>query len=509
LLSSQAEFSGQGVFRYPQKEYRGDLLAKNVIIHRGDLLAKNVVIEDLDRPALQAASLAFKDFSWSNSAESLIIKQLVADQPEFSWQRTDQEQNPATSVSIFLRHLFLPEPNSNTEDPDIPLSRFSVTIDSIDFTDGALSYLDKRVSPPLGLGITGINGTLNKLYYPVTKDDTLISLRGNIEGAPFSLEGSGKLLQLPASSRTLFTAPSLPLELFSKQIHRYIKDIKLSESTASVSATTNQREDSSEFKSEVSINKIIPEQSGTSTALALALTTDLRGGKTIRVESTNAEPNRPVISEAIGDFSRLLVKAGINPMLLAGEDFKDLVNNQSISFLPGQAMMSGESIEILNRYNDFLAAHPLIKLKVIGYADKLSDTQVLLAELAQQEKLRVEAENKRRSIAWKKKLETERAEAFQQEIDKGKPIEEIDIPVTKPSTFIPESPRKVSVSNQSLENLAVSREQVVMDYLVNQLGVPVTRVVRHNPSGSRIKNDGKHTRVDFILSDMFDKQPQT
>ncbi|NNK94293.1 MAG: DUF748 domain-containing protein, partial [Desulfobacterales bacterium] len=509
LLSSQAEFSGQGVFRYPQKEYRGDLLAKNVIIHRGDLLAKNVIAGDLKKPAMQAATVASNDFYWSKSAENLTIKQLVVDQPEFSWQRIAQEQNPANSVSIFLRHLFLPEPGSKAEDPDIPLSRFSVKIDSIDFTDGALSYLDKRISPPLGLGITGINGTLSKLNYPVTKDDTLISLSGNIEGAPFSLEGSGKLLQLPTSARTLFTAPSLPLELFSEQIRKYLREIKLTESTASISATTNLSEESSEFKSEVTINKIIPEQTGTITALALALTTDLRGGKTLRVESTETQQIKPVISELISDYSRLLVKAGINPMLLAGEDFKDLVNNQSISFLSGKATMNGESIETLNRYNDFLAAHPLVKLKVIGYADKLNDTQVLLAELAQKEKSRVEDENKRRSIDWKKKLETERTEAFQKEIDQGKPIEEIDIPVTKPSTFIPETPRKVSVSNQMLEDLAASREQVVIDYLVKQLDIAVNRVVRQKTSGSRIQNDGKHTRVDFVLSDMYGEQPQT
>ncbi|MBT8362120.1 MAG: hypothetical protein KJO32_14310, partial [Deltaproteobacteria bacterium] len=62
-------------------------------------------------------------------------------------------------------------------------------------------------------------------------------------------------------------------------------------------------------------------------------------------------------------------------------------------------------------------------------------------------------------------------------------------------------------SNLALENLAASREQVVIDYLVKELDVAVTRVVSQKTSGSRIQNDGKHTRVDFVLSDMYGEQP--
>ncbi len=70
---SQASLSGQGTFRYPQKEYKGTLSAENI------------VIGDPQKPVFQASKAHFDKLSWADTGATLSINYILLEDPEFSW----------------------------------------------------------------------------------------------------------------------------------------------------------------------------------------------------------------------------------------------------------------------------------------------------------------------------------------------------------------------------------------------------------------------------------------
>ena len=488
--NSQAILSGQGTFRYPQKEYEGTLSAENILIG------------DQSKPLFQAAKAQFDELSWAESAQQLTINYILVEEPEFSWLRAESEKNPVTPLSHFLRRLFLPEPGSPDVDFDQAISGFSLSINQIDFNNGALSYQDNRTVPPLVLGVTSINGNLNQIEYPVVEDDSDFEFTGNIEGHPFNLEGSGRLVQNPPTVETNFAAQSLPLNLFSKQITQKIKDIDPSKSTISVQSSATYSTDGPRQSATVVVSNLLPKDSGSSTALALSLLTEPDGTFVIDIGSEEDE-KRVILNEMLSSVGTAILKTSINPMLLAGDEFKDLMDNQYISFSPGSSQITSESIERLNRFSEFLGAHPYIKLKIIGYVDKVEDYNAIYNNLVELERTQTDQKNKMLRQEWEKQKEAENKLIEQQLAEQNDEIKETDIPENKIPEFVPEAPRQVDVSDTMLQILAMEREKNTIGFLVDQLSVPASRVEHEDPEFNRVKNDESYSRADISLSDLY------
>ena len=487
---SQASLSGQGTFRYPQKEYKGTLSAENILLG------------DPEKPAFRASKADFDNLSWIESAQQFSVNYILVDDPEFSWLRTEREKNPVTPLTDFLRLLFLPEPASSGIDADKGLSGFSLAINQIDFNNGAVSYLDNRIAPPLALGITSINGNLNKIEYPVVEDDSSFKLSGNIEGHPFNLEGGGRFVQNPPTLQTIFSAQSLPLNLFSKQIAEKIKDIDLSKGTVSVQSSTEFSNSETRQSAKFVASNLLPRVSGSSAALALSLMTDPDGTLVVEME-TDGEKNTTLLSESLSTIGTSIIKTSINPMLLAGDEFKDLVDNQFISFSPGSTQMSGESIERLNRFSEFLGSHPLIKLKITGYVDKVEDYDAIYKNLVELERKQTDQKNQLLKKEWEKQKQAEKLLIEQQLAEQNGEIKETDIPVNRFPEFVPEAPGQVEVTDTMLQILAIEREKNTIRFLVDQLSVPLNQVEQADVEMNRLKNDESYSRVDISLSDLY------
>jgi len=489
LLSSKGNISIKGTFKFPQQDFSGELVTSKLLIG------------DPAKPVLQAARLNLVNFSWSKSNQNLHINDIIIDQPEFSWQQDRDDQNPVTLASIFLRHIFLPEPDSKAQDPDIILSRFTMAIDQATITDGAISYRDERTQPSLSLGLTGIKGSLSGLKYPVAKEDSSISLTGNIEGHPFSLEAAGNLIQSPPSAHASFKATALPLNLFTRQIDRRIKGINTSNGTATISYNGVWKPRDSNFNATLVLDGLTPDKSGTAAATALAVLNGTKGSIRAEFRSTNNQVQKPLLTEGLDYFGRLMIKASLNPLLVSDPEFKDLIDAQSVTFIPGTDRLDPESIEMLSRYGQFLAVHPLINLQISGFSDQSIDTPVLKSELESVEKERVDALNKTLSRAWQKKRAAEEKARRKHLQAQGSKILETDL--TPRDSYVPVSPHQVIVTKKMLGELAAKREQTVITHLVNQLSLSGDRVVSGPQRTNRIKKDGDFSRATIVVRDGF------
>ena len=488
LLSAGAKVSITGMFLYPQQEFSGELAAENV------------VVGPPKSPTFTAGTVHFNDFIWSRSRQTLSAKKLSVDKPAFTWLRSDKEKNPVAHASSFLRTYLLPQSKSDEADPDSSLSKFSVAIDQLGISNGMIRYVDERTKPTLRLNLNGISGDLTNLQYPVAKDTGNITLTGSIDGFPFKIEGETKILQSPPSAVIDFTASSLPLKLFGPQVKGRVKNIDTEKVTVDVNHRVVFDEQSPSRETQLKLYNLAPEKSGTNLATAFAL---LSGGGGVTIElKEDRIPSRAIIDEGLDKFSRTMIKASINPLLLAAPKFVDLVEKDYVTFQPGTDQFTGEGLEYLNRYGELLSSYPLINLKITGVADPESDVAILQEQLNKAEQIRVDVENQKRTLEWQKKQELERMklEIWAEAEDS---IDEVDIPVSNDG-FVPVTPKPVQVTNESLNELALLRQQAVVDYLIETLSVAPERLVQsQNSSAGGIVSGGDSPRAVISLTDGY------
>ncbi|BDD86872.1 DUF748 domain-containing protein [Desulfofustis limnaeus] len=487
LLTSRALVDVKGKFRYPQQEFNGELAARQV------------EIGPAKTPLFRAAAIACTKFNWSGTRNRLEIDTVKTAEPAFSWKRESADENPAEQAAVFLRRLLLPEAEpSDTTQKAAGSDGLSLTIGDIQWSEGRISYRDQRLEPAVQFEILGVHGNLKRLTYPAVEQNAVFQVRGLLDKYPFTIEGEGRLLQKPASVTAGFVAPSVPLHLFAPQIKQRIKDIDIDQANAQVSFSASWQGKQGREQTDIVLRGVTPRTSGSPTAVTLALISD-RDGKTSYRTDTEQISGAGVVAEAITHYATLLIKAAIDPLLLADEAFKDLVEQQFVIFQPGTAVITGAGLERLNRYSELLAAHPLIALKLAGHADLQADAPVLLAELTRKEQQRVEEENRKRAEQWQRQQEEKQAAAAQA-ADPQK-VQETDI---KPEEeqFVPLAPLPVKVSREMLADLAGKRAQAALTHLVEKLDVDPRRASIHQAK-PQIGEDGTFARVDLLLSDMF------
>ena len=135
-------------------------------------------------------------------------------------------------------------------------------------------------------------------------------------------------------------------------------------------------------------------------------------------------------------------------------------------------------------------------------ADPESDVAILQEQLNKAEQIRADVENQKRALEWQKKQELERMklEIWAEAEDS---IDEVDIPVSNDG-FVPVTPKPVQVTNESLNELALLRQQAVVDYLIETLSVAPERLVQSQTrSAGGIVSGGDSPRAVISLTDGF------
>ena len=236
----------------------------------------------------------------------------------------------------------------------------------------------------------------------------------------------------------------------------------------------------------------------TETAVPLALLSDHRNISQFYVplDSDQHQSSRALFNETVNVFQTKLIKAKYSPILLAGHNFSDLVNIESVQFIVGKKIITDHGRSVMGRYSDLAKSHPKLQLKIIGMADPVLDGVLLKKELVKKELARVKEENRQREAKKRKReenaLKRQRAKSTRQKKDN---FTESNLRLDQPDNLAPVSARPVAVSDSILRELAVNRAHEVYEQFIAVNGLTPEQLLiseevqikqDHNQDGNQV-----------------------
>ena len=455
---------GQGTYRYPESSFTGTLQLSEALIR-----------DDGKSPGFTATKVELNDVTIKANPLRIGMKELILDAPKLTWKQEADSPGPVAQIAAFLRNLLSPPPNKKNQQQDDGNSALS-GIQKISFDKGTINHEDLRLDPPWSHSISQVKGQITNLQEKADAGAGF-ELSGFVDTAPFSLSGSGDFLTSKGNCTTKINLKGMPLLPFEAQITPLL-DINPKSGSFDLSYSSTMKNGEEEGEAAFLFSGISPDSAESDTALPLALLADSQDQLKLLVPLAK-NSTQPLLKQTVATFQTLMVKADVAPLLLAGTEFADLQDKQSIPFPVGQISFdgngSGSDKETLRRFATLLAAHPHLGLTLTGMADPVHDRAAILKTLEEKEKKRVALKNEQRLQEWQKRQkEKEKRQAPPQTPPPGKIIEQ-DIPVqeAKPALLKPEP---VTVSDTTLHDLAQERALQVYDFCTTDLGIASGRI---------------------------------
>lgn len=450
---------GQGTYRYPEASFSGTLQ-----------LGEALIRDDEKSAGMTAGKIDLSDVTIKTNPLRIGIKELGLDAPKFTWRQETDGPGPVAQIASFLRSLLAqPQDKGNKQQDAGPLPG----IEKISFDNAIIKHEDLRLNPPWSHDISQVKGQITNLQEKNGANTDFV-LSGLVDTAPFTLSTSGDFLTSAGSYTTKFNLNNFPLLALKAQITPLLAiDPKAGSFDLSYSSSMQNGEEQGEAS--FLFSGITPDSAEADTALPLALLTDRQNQIKLLVLSAKNSP--PLLKQTVDDFQTLMVKAGVAPLLLAGPDFADLQDKQSLPFPVGQSTFdeAGDSKETLRRFAALLAAHPHLVLTLTGMADPIHDRAAILKKLEEKEKKRVALKNEQRLQEWQKRQrEKEKRRAVPQTPPPGQIIEQ-DIPIQEAQPALLQ-PEPVTVSDTALHDLAQERVLQVYDFCTTDLGIASGRI---------------------------------
>jgi hypothetical protein len=444
LKNSTATLHGKGTFHYPAPSFQGSLRLTDTTLQK-----------TIKKPLFQWNFMEFHKLKCNFSPFSLEAESIVLEGPQFQWQR--DSNSPFKHLHKGMFSLFQ---NKEKEDKVFPFS-----IKKVNFKNGSVLVYDKRLSPSWKTSLKDIDGYINN-FNTVTKGISSFTLNGTIEEAPFSLTGAVTLFSNKTKARAKMLITDFPLASLKKQL----QSIPVKTKKAKLNLHMNMTESQSDFssKNEMLIKNIEASSLRSDTALALAFLKDNHG--TFQLNTQTSDGSRPLLKESIASFKTTTIKASYAPLLL-DRQFKDLQDNDLISFHPGSNIIGDSGRETLSRYAALLKNHPELGLTVTGMADKKIDGNALLAIQQEKEQQQIQTENEKRLAVFRKKQKASRA------VTPGKTLQEEDLAKDELSGFIPLKPKPVKLASNVLPELAKERSLLVVDALTHSFAIAPDRIM--------------------------------
>ncbi|MDR3089506.1 MAG: DUF748 domain-containing protein [Desulfobulbaceae bacterium] len=445
LLGLDSSFSGKGNVLLPGAAFRGE-----ISFAAG-------VLADKKTPYFSWDGLDLFGIRLDRDKHSAIIGEMAIRKPRLS--ATLDAAAPAARLAAFITRISN-EGGKKDEATALEIQKISVK-------DGAISITDNRPRPAWSGEISAVNGSLGPFITDKPTQAAPLRLTGSLAGAAINLNGSLALLNGGLGDWQL-TVADAPIKQFTSQagdVFGISQDGLISLDLSSSGEANNIRENAVFRGKNLTVASAKSEA-----ALLVALLTNKDGIMTWRHEAQRPGDKAlpPVFERGLSSLRELIKKAQTAPFAVAGEE--NLTKNSGLECAPGQMKFTGDSHAVLSEIRDFLAAHPLLALEVIGCAGSLEDSQALKKELEAEEKRRVAKENARRAAAWQQELRKRGAVATAKE-------EETDIPPPLPPRFAPVKAQAVVVDNAMLKDLAKRRAELTRNILVNELAVPPERAL--------------------------------
>jgi hypothetical protein len=458
----RASVHGQGTYRYPESSFTGTLQLSEALIR-----------DDEKNPGLTAAKIELNDVFIKSNPLRIGMKELLLDAPTFTWKQETNSPGPVAQIASFLHNL-LSQPQNKKNQQQNESNSALPGIQKISFDKATINHEDLRLDPPWSHPISQVKGQITNLQEKADAG-TGFELSGLLDTVPFTLSGSGDFLTSEGNGSTKFNLKGFPLLPLGAQITPLLEiDPDSGSFDLSCSFTTKNGEEQGEAA--FLFSGLSPDSAESDTALPLALLANSQNQIKLLVPLAK-NSTLPLLKQTVATFQTLMVKAGVAPLLLAGTEFADLQDKQSIPFPTGQSTFdgSGSSKETLRRFAGLLAAHPHLGLTLTGMADPSHDRAAILKTLEEKEKKRVALKNEQRLQEWQKKQkEKEKRQAPPQAPPPGKIIEQ-DIPILDPQPALLK-PEPVTVSDTNLHDLAQERALQVYDFCTSDLGIASKRI---------------------------------
>jgi len=432
----EATVSGEVLYHYPEKSFSGDIR-----FARGRLLSKN----GMDLMGWQDAILS--GFSYTYSPRHLEVAKLTLESPRISY--TDSGEHYYSALRKTINSLLADE----QEQSAVPFSRLNIA--RVNIQDGAIDYLDERLSPPWQTKVAVIKGYVDNLHLSESLDPIEYGVTGTIAGAPFSAQGTLLPSSEPAVEKCLVEIEDFPLQTLHQQLETPF-ELEMTNSTLNM-FYKNDTSENSQVRLDISF--LAAENPQSATALALALLSDGRDSlsETVPLRDTS----KPLFRQVVSHFQRLFIKASVSPYLLLKEPYDILQENPKISFIPGETQLSKEGLSNLSLYGMLLGDTPQLRLVLSATVDRISDTSAMRRRLEQAEKERVNLENARLLQEWQDRQDSGSSAAPTQDGIIVEDISEEDL-----QEFTPVSAQPIVITDEMLEQLGRDRIQEVRDFLL-------------------------------------------
>ncbi len=444
VKNSTATLHGKGTFHYPSPAFQGSLRLTNASLQKS---AK--------KPLFKWKFMELHNLTCTFSPFSVEAESMSLQEPQFQWQRDSSSPFKHLHQGVFS--LFQ---NQEKEDKVFPF-----TIKKVNFKNGSVSVKDTRLSPAWKTSLKNIEGYINN-FNTNTKGISSFTLNGTIEDAPLSLTGTVTLFGKNTKARAKMLITDFPLASLKKQLH----SLPVKTKKAKLNLHMNVTEGPSDFnsKNEMLIKDIEASSLNSDTALALAFLKNSHGAFPLNTQTTDG--SQPLLKESIASFKTTTIKASYAPLLL-DRQFKDLQDNDLISFHPGTNVIGDSGRETLSRYAALLKKHPGLGLIVTGMADKKIDGKALLAIQQKKEQQRIQTENAKRLAIFQKKQQAARV------VTPGKTLQEENLAKDELSGFIPLKPEPVKLAGNVLPELAEERSLLVVDALTHSFAIAPERII--------------------------------
>ncbi len=454
LLESQALLSGKGRVLYPQKSYTGFLQVADARIRKNqDELLFGWRTADFSKMNIELDPLKI------NSSLARITE------PGFGWLRIGNDKDALKQAADFFKMLFSYESQKKTNG-DNNQQLIDLQVGKIILRNGSAQHVDKRLQPPWQTDISKITGSLKTIDTKNPETQTSVNLSASLSGSPITVIGSAWLAAKKTRGDILLKMTTVPLSLFSRQIK---PQVQLDPSAGTFDLVMNSKyfNGKKSGSAHFTFSSLSPTSSSADTAIPLALLSNHKSISQLYVplDNNGPHPERSLFSESINLFQTKVIKAKISPLLLAGQEFSDLVNNHSVLCKAGKKTITPNGRNLMGRYTDLAKNHPNLVLTIIGSADPVKDNTHLKKGLMEKELLRVKEENIKRA-AKRKKWEENKKKQLTRKKQPKKGFTETNIPLNKPRNLAPALPQPVFVSDKMLKELAISRAHEVYNQFV-------------------------------------------
>lgn len=465
LTTIQGRIDGKGTFTFPGPGFTGTLQAG-----KGSLPFRN-------NRTVSWAKTVLHGINFTSHPFHLGITLVELQSLSLPWTITNNDDTPLENFAAFLQNNFPMADRTHRSKNSVTLS--PVDIQEIIVLNARIALTDTRTSPPWSADISELKGGIKNIHSGMAPVISQLQFSGKLDESPFTVEAQSDLFSPEKNGSFSFSLDGLPLASFHHQISPVL-DINTGKGDFGLEINSYWEDSQLSSSGKIHFSKIEPVSSNAESALPLALLEGTDNGFSMDLSFSEPPPvaTTSLFERILVQFQKLVVKGSVSPFLLVQGDFTDLIDNETVEFIPGEFMLSDKGRSNLSKYGALLINHPNIGLVLSGNYDEKTDRAAMKLQMENIESKRVKSENRQKFAEWKKQKDAyyKALELKQKKLAlEGKIIEE-DIPPKFLQEFVPVQPQTMRVDQAMLEELAQKRAEIVQKHLTSQLQLKPERI---------------------------------